>query len=115
MQVGDEPGLGHLAWHVVAHDLGQPSCDSEQPRQVDPVSKPIACSMWMASSLQMLPVAPGAYGQPPRPPSEPSKRAMPSCTEASTLAAHAQFGEAPGPAQHLVGRHIALHRAAETG
>ena len=36
--------------------------------------------MWIASSLAMLPLAPGAYGHPPRPPSDASKRVTPPCT-----------------------------------
>ena len=38
------------------------------------------------SSVQMLPVAPGANGQPPSPASEPSKERTPASMPATTLA-----------------------------
>src|SRR5580693_1254987 len=40
----------------------------------------------MSSSVAMFPVAPGAYGQPPRPPTEASKSATPSSSAVSTFA-----------------------------
>ena len=51
-----------------------------------PVSKPIASSMKTRSSVAMLPLAPGACGQPPRPPSEASNERMPTSSAATTLA-----------------------------
>src|SRR5487761_927572 len=40
----------------------------------------------MSSSVAMLPVAPGAYGQPPSPPTDASKSATPSSSAVSTFA-----------------------------
>ena len=51
-----------------------------------PVATPMSSTMCTSSSVAMLPVAPGAYGQPPRPPTEASKSATPSSRAASTLA-----------------------------
>ena len=51
-----------------------------------PVATPMSSTMCTSSSVAMLPVAPGAYGQPPRPPTEASKSATPSSSAASTLA-----------------------------
>ena len=51
-----------------------------------PVTTPMSSTMCTSSSVAMLPVAPGAYGQPPRPPTEASKSATPSSRAASTLA-----------------------------
>ena len=51
-----------------------------------PVRKPIDSSRKTRSSVTMLPVAPGANGQPPRPPSEASKVRTPISSPASTLA-----------------------------
>jgi len=42
-----------------------------------PVSTPIAARQCTRSSLQTLPDAPGANGQPPRPPIEPSRFVTP--------------------------------------
>jgi hypothetical protein len=61
MQVADAPGLGHLARHVVADDLRHLARHGQQAVQVDAgVVIPWRRSMWMASSLLMLPLAPGA-------------------------------------------------------
>ena len=51
-----------------------------------PVSTPMSSSMCTRSSVTMLPVAPGAYGQPPRPPIDASNRVTPRSRAASTLA-----------------------------
>src|ERR1700722_6327796 len=51
-----------------------------------PVATPMSSTMWISSSVAMLLVAPGAYGQPPRPPTEASKSATPSSRAASTFA-----------------------------
>ena len=51
-----------------------------------PVLTPMSSTMCTSSSVAMLPVAPGAYGQPPRPPTEASKSDTPSSRAASTLA-----------------------------
>src|SRR5271166_2310330 len=51
-----------------------------------PVATPMSSTMWTSSSVAMLPVAPGAYGQPPRPPTEASKSDTPSSRAARTLA-----------------------------
>src|SRR5581483_573207 len=51
-----------------------------------PVDTPMSSTMWTSSSVAMLPVAPGAYGQPPSPPTDASKSATPSSRAASTLA-----------------------------
>src|SRR5262249_4960996 len=51
-----------------------------------PVSIPMPCSMYRRSSVARLPLAPGAYGQPPSPPAELSTMKMPVCRAATTLA-----------------------------
>src|SRR5205823_5333644 len=51
-----------------------------------PVLTPMSSTMWTSSSVATCPVAPGAYGQPPRPPTLASKSATPSWSAASTLA-----------------------------
>ena len=51
-----------------------------------PVSKPSDSRRNTQSSVSILPVAPGANGQPPRPASEASKRSTPASTAAETLA-----------------------------
>ncbi len=51
-----------------------------------PVATPMSSTMCTSSSVAMLPVAPGAYGQPPRPPTDASKSLTPSSSAASTLA-----------------------------
>ncbi|MNN63454.1 hypothetical protein D3C81_1788340 [compost metagenome] len=43
-------------------------------------------NMCTSSSVLTLPLAPGAYGHPPRPPAAASKRVMPVCQAAIALA-----------------------------
>src|SRR5690349_14916619 len=50
------------------------------------VSNPMSSSMFTMSSVQMLPVAPGANGQPPRPDTEPSNDRTPASMPATTFA-----------------------------
>jgi hypothetical protein len=51
-----------------------------------PVVTPMASNMKTRSSVTTLPLAPGAYGQPPRPPSELSKLRTPTSNAARQLA-----------------------------
>src|SRR5215216_2578769 len=51
-----------------------------------PVLTLIRSSMCTRSSVEMLPVAPGANGHPPRPPTEESNSVTPACSAARTLA-----------------------------
>jgi hypothetical protein len=63
----------HLAGRVVADHLGDAARDGEQLCKVHARVVPMSSSMFTMSSVQMLPLAPGAKGQPPRPEIEPSK------------------------------------------
>src|SRR5262249_55307782 len=56
------------------------------PSRSMPVSRPMSSAMLTTSSVQMLPEAPGANGQPPRPPSEESKRRAPAACALRTFA-----------------------------
>lgn len=46
--------------------------------RLTPVVMPMPSNRWTRSSVATLPVAPGAYGQPPSPPTEQSNVRMPS-------------------------------------
>src|SRR5499427_1341182 len=51
-----------------------------------PVPTPMSSTMYTSSSVAMLPLAPGAYGQPPSPPTDASKSSTPSSSAARTFA-----------------------------
>src|SRR5271155_1916318 len=73
-------------WTTFGNKLWTSSRTASSRSRSIPVSNPITSSMKARSSVTMLPVAPGAYGQPPSPPNEASKARAPALRAASTLA-----------------------------
>ncbi len=76
----DQPGRGPARSTPEAAPpddlLGERAARSARARSM-PVSMPMSCSMCTTSSVATLPVAPGAYGQPPRPPTLASNSVTP--------------------------------------
>ena len=65
---------------------------------------PMSCSMCTTSSVATLPVAPGAYGQPPSPPTLASNSVTPSSSAVRMLAS----AGAPGVVEVQQDRHVRL-------
>ena len=87
-QPGARPGPQHLARARCGRRCPPPRPPPRSSlRGRCPVTTPMSSTMWTSSSVATLPVAPGAYGQPPRPPTRWRRsRRTPSSRAARTLA-----------------------------